>query len=166
MAASAPPRIHPVRIALLAGAAITTIGTFLPWLVGVPAGLLDLGDGTILGITTIHGAVVLAAMAGVAALALRRPRNERLGRGRLAGAIGLALLSVVVAAFVLGTSKEEIYDAIDAAAPSKEVADHLVVEAAKHLADFEMGVGAYPVTAGLALIVVVALVAIILPRRR
>ena len=159
--------MHPIRIVLLAGAAITVLGTLMPWLVGVPEDTLSIGDGTILGITTLHGVLVVVAMAGVAAGALTAPpRTSWPSRWRCVGALVLAVLALMISSLVIGTTKQDVYDEIDAIAPTRELADRMIVAVSKKLDALDMGFGAYFVVAGLAVIALAAIAGAVAPRRR
>src|SRR5688572_29984361 len=109
----APLGLHWTRIALLAGALVVIASTFLPWLVGVPPNILDIGSGTIRGITTVHGMVACGAMAGVIAIALWQPRGVRPTRAALGGILAIAVVIMGLSSLVLGTSKIEIFDEIE-----------------------------------------------------
>ena len=159
-------RMHWTRIALVTGALLVVISTFLPWLVGVPPNVLEIGSGTIRGITTVHGMIALGAGIAIIVLALLQPRHQRPHRGILAAVLGIAVVTLGLSSLVLGTGKKEIYDEIDRAAPSADVANAAVVAMANKLHDFGTGSGAIVIALGCGLLVLTALIAMFVKRPR
>jgi hypothetical protein len=137
----------------------------MPWLVGVPPHVLSIGSGTIRGITTMHGMIAIVAMVGVVAIAIWQPRGVRPTRIALAGVLGIVVVVMTISSLVLGTDKTEIYDEIERIAPSREVADRMIVAVGEQLNRMDMGDGGIVLLLGCLALLVVAIIAMFLKRQ-
>jgi hypothetical protein len=163
--------MHWTRIALVSSVAITAVGTCLPWLKGVPEGVLTVGSGTIYGITTIHGIIIMVLCAGCVLLAVLGSRPQRIHRGAAVGIMAICPVQVIVASFVIGTTKADILDKVSADATKimGRAGTHFenlaIIKMAKLLKDFEEGFGGYVLVAGIGLTFLAAVVSLFLKRR-
>ena len=157
-------RLHWTRIVLIAGAVLGLVSTFLPWLVGVPPNVLDLGSGTILGITTIHGMIACGAMLAIIVLALLRPQQLRPSRGILAAMLGLAVVALGISSLVLGTTKATIFEEIEKHAPNRQTAERAIGALADQLRGMDMGTGGVVLFLACGLLVLTGLAAMFVKR--
>lgn len=161
--------MHWTRIGIGLSAMVALIGTCLPWLVNVPPKVLSVGDGTILGITTVQGMIAAACAVGALVIVLTRgARSVRVTRAAGAGLIGLAVVAVAIGSLVLGTSQAELLDEAEKQTleltGDKHQANLAVIAMGKLLDEHPMenGVGMIPFALGWAVLALIALVGLFL----